>query len=615
MPEPTDQLAADGASDRITRQINRAVDRAVDLIERHWKWATLIFWLLFCAWFIFNRWNDIRFFRLSDTDDNMRMMQVRGLLHGQGWFDLRQYRLNPPIGSNIHWSRLVDLPIAGLILLLRPLIGGAAAERWAVGIAPLLPYLLLLFSVALTTRRLVHPRAYLLAFAALFFAGSTNGMFMPERIDHHGWQLAFLALAIAGIADPRKARGGLTLGLATALSLTVGIEMIVYLAILGTAQVLFWIADRDERDRLRAYAVALSAGTAIGFLLFASYANRFAVCDALSPVWLSDALLGGALLFGLAWLSPLDWKRRLLLAAAVGLAIAAFHALMWPHCLHRLEGVSPDVDRLWLSHVREARPIYTHGAQVAALVLALPITGTIGWLLMMWWNRADGERLRRIIAAAVPGFAALALLFWQTRTGPAAQMLAAAGAAGLTWLLVPAFLNARSSVVRVLGVVAIIVIGAGAAVPLVADYVFPAKKKTKAEVAIDRANSLCASLWGYRPIALLPKGTVFTFIDMAPRLITVTHHDSITGPYHRNGQQIVDVMTAFRGSADQAHALIVKYHSDYLLTCPNSSTTTIFMSEAPKGFYAQLQRGDVPDWLTPIPLPAKSPFRIWKVAR
>ena len=615
MPEPTDQLAADGASDRITRQINRALDRAVDLIERHWKWATLIFCLLFCAWFIFNRWNDIRFFKLGDTDDNMRMMQVRGLLHGQGWFDLRQYRLNPPLGSNIHWSRLVDLPIAGLILLLRPLIGGAAAERWAVGIAPLLPYLLLLFSVALTTRRLVHPRAYLLAFAALFFAGSTNGMFMPERIDHHGWQLAFLALAIAGIADPRKARGGLTLGLATALSLTVGIEMIVYLAILGTAQVLFWIGDRDERDRLRAYAVALSAGTAIGFLLFASYANRFAVCDALSPVWLSDALLGGALLFGLAWLSPLDWKRRLVLAAAAGLAIAAFHALMWPHCLHRLEGVSPDVDRLWLSHVREARPIYTHGAQVTALVLALPITGTIGWLLMMWWNRADGEKLRRIIAAAVPGFAALALLFWQTRTGPAAQMLAAAGAAGLTWLLVPAFLNARSSVVRVLGVVAIVVIGAGAAVPLVADYVFPAKKKTKAEVAIDRANSLCASLWGYRPIALLPKGTVFTFIDMAPRLITVTHHDSITGPYHRNGQQIVDVMNAFRGSADQAHALIAKYHSDYLLTCPNSSTTTIFMSEAPKGFYAQLQRGDVPDWLTPIPLPAKSPFRIWKVAR
>ena len=93
-----------------------------------------------------------------------------------------------------------------------------------------------------------------------------------------------------------------------------------------------------------------------------------------------------------------------------------------------------------------------------------------------------------------------------------------------------------------------------------------------------------------------------------------TIHDAIIGPYHRNGQQIADVMNAFRGTADEAHVLIAKYHSDYLLTCPKSSTTTIFMSEAPKGFYSQLQRGQVPSWLTPIPLPEKSPFKIWKVA-
>jgi|KBSSwiStaDraftv2_1062776.scaffolds.fasta_scaffold00104_14 hypothetical protein len=594
-------------------------ERVIALLERHWKWVVLISWLLFCAWFIFDRWTAIRFFQLGDTDDNMRMMQVRGLLRGQAWFDLSQHHF---AGGDIHWSRLVDLPIAGLILLLRPLIGGAAAERWAVGIAPMFPYLLLLFSVGLTVRRLIDPRAYLLAFAALFFAGSTNGMFMPERIDHHGWQLAFLALAVAGMADPKKLRGGLTLGIATALSLTIGLEMLVYLALAGVAQALFWVIDRDERERLGAYALTLSAGTTLGFLLFASYVNRAAVCDALSPVWLSDALLGGALLFGLAWLSPADWKRRLALAAVAGIAVAAFHALMWPHCLQRLEGVSPEVDRLWLSHVREARPVYTHGREVASLILALPITGTIGWLLIMWANRADREKLRRVIAAAVPGFAALALLFWQTRTGPAAQMLAATGAAGLSWLLFPWAWNSKWSdkefagvSLRVLATVPLLVIGAGAAVPLVIDYIPTTKKKTEAERSIDRANTQCASLWGLHPIALLPKGRVFTFIDLAPRLITVTHHDSITGPYHRNGQQIADVMNAFRGNADQARVLIGKYQSDYLLTCPNSSTTTIFMSEAPKGFYAQLQRGEVPDWLTPIPLPAKSPFKIWKVAR
>ena len=125
------------------------------LIERHWRWLVLFTWLAFCAWAIATKWSDIRWFNLGDTDDNMRMMQVRGLLHGQGWFDLRQSRMNPPFGANIHWSRLVDLPIAGLILALRPLIGGPAAERWAVGIAPMLPYLLLMMSLALMARRLI----------------------------------------------------------------------------------------------------------------------------------------------------------------------------------------------------------------------------------------------------------------------------------------------------------------------------------------------------------------------------------------------------------------------------------------------------------------------------
>src|SRR5262245_65424006 len=112
--------------------------RTLDWLGRHWKGIALLVWFSFCVGFVLQRWDAIRWFSLGDTDDNMRMMQVRGLLHGQGWFDLAQHRL---AGSNIHWSRLVDLPIAGLILVLRPLIGGPAAARWAVGIAPLLPCL------------------------------------------------------------------------------------------------------------------------------------------------------------------------------------------------------------------------------------------------------------------------------------------------------------------------------------------------------------------------------------------------------------------------------------------------------------------------------------------
>ena len=594
------------------RKDQLGIEPALRLLDRHWKSVTVLAWLILCAWFLYNRWDQSLSFTLLDTDDNMRISQVRALLHGQDWFDLRQYRLNPPYGANIHWSRLVDLPLAGLILLLRPLIGGPDAERIAVTIAPLLPYLLLLFGLAVTARRLIHPAAFVLAFLALFTAGSTNGMFMPTRIDHHGWQLALLSIAVAGLADPKRARGGATLGIATALSLAIGLELLIYLALAGAATVLFWVDERDEKRRLAAYAVTLAGGTALSFLVFASYANRLAVCDALSPVWLSDALLGGALLFGLAVVSPGDWKRRLALAVGAGVIVAVFHAWMWPHCLSRLEGVSPEVQRLWLNNVREARPVYRANWQTATAMLALPLTGVLGWSLLAWHNRTDRALLRRTLAAAVPALAATLLLFWQVRTGPAAQMLSVVGAIAIVWIVAPIADASRRPLVRTAGLVLAVMIGLGAVVPFALQLV-PPKKLTSREIAINRANRLCNSMGGLRAVALQPKGMVFTFVDLGPRLITVTHHNAVIGPYHRNGEQIADVMNAFRGSAAQAHRIIAKYHSDYLLTCPNGSTTTIFMSAAPKGFYGQLQRGQVPGWLVRVNLPADSPFKMWRV--
>src|SRR5688572_22462167 len=304
------------------------------------------------------RWAQINAFALGDTDDNMRMMQVRGLIAGQGWYDLRQHKLNPPWGADIHWSRLVDLPIAGIRLALAPLVGGIAAEKAAVAVAPLLPMAVAMAAVAAAARRLVAPRAFALAIAVLLCGHSARNMWSPLRIDHHGWQLALLAVAAAALIDRKRARGGALLGLATALSLVIGLEMLLYLALIGGIAVLLWVRDPAEGRRLATYGGSLAGGAALGFLLFASEANRAPVCDALSPVWLSVATAGGALAVGMALLGPRSWTLRLGFAAAGGAALAAGFVLAWPHCLGRLEGASPELVHLWLGNVREARPLY-----------------------------------------------------------------------------------------------------------------------------------------------------------------------------------------------------------------------------------------------------------------
>jgi hypothetical protein len=93
----------------------------------------------------------------------------------------------------------------------------------------------------------------------------------------------------------------------------------------------------------------------------------------------------------------------------------------------------------------------------------------------------------------------------------------------------------------------------------------------------------------------------------------VTHHNAIAGPYHRNGEAILDIHHAFRGTAEDARKIARKHGATLLLICPNMSESTLYRVQSPNGFYRMLSDGKVPDWLEPVELPARSPFRLWAI--
>ena len=122
--------------------------------DRHWKWLTFLIWIAIAVAMVVSRWPAIHWLVLGDTDDNIRYVQVKDWLAGQGWYDLRQYRLDPPGGANIHWSRLVDIPLALVIGALTPLVGQSAAEGVALIAVPLLTLLVAMAFVAPVAIRL-----------------------------------------------------------------------------------------------------------------------------------------------------------------------------------------------------------------------------------------------------------------------------------------------------------------------------------------------------------------------------------------------------------------------------------------------------------------------------
>jgi len=315
----------------------------------------------------------------------------------------------------------------------------------------------------------------------------------------------------------------------------------------------------------------------------------------------------------LAWLSPASRWARLGLAVAAGAVIVAGFAWLFPQCLGRPEQASPELVRNWLDNVREAKPIYQHPFRQAFPIVTLPIIGLLGAAIAT--RRAIADRAPNMVGwSAVTLFTLFAclMLLWQTRAGPAAQLLAVPGAAALIWIAVPLLLDSPNMLVRVIGPVAVVLIASGMFSALSLKFL-PIDRPDARMMTINRASARCPAFSSLAPLDRYPSATIFSFIDLGPRIIVVTHHKAVAGPYHRNGDAILDVQHAFGGSPDQFRAIAKKHGATLLLICPNMAESTIYRARNPGGFYDRMARGETFAFLEPLELPKNSPLRLFRI--
>ncbi|MPT46848.1 MAG: hypothetical protein E2598_00315 [Sphingobium sp.] len=625
----------ESAYSRIKSSTNFAITRSISWANANWKWVTFLIWIGVCAYYLSVRQDNIFWFTLNDTDDNIRYVQVQDWLNGQGWYDLRQYRLDPPGGANIHWSRIVDIPIAGLILFFRLFMENGQADRWACAIAPMLPLFVLMLGLGFITRRLSAASSPAWIIAAIAPLGAPMGisMYMPLRIDHHGWQLAFMVLTLAGILDRKWMRGGVVAGLSTALSIAIGMEMMVYLAGAGGLIALRWVFKDGAGRRMAPYALSLGGGMGVMFALFASDANRLPMCDSISPIWVAVMGLVSAGMLILSMLPLRNWPMRLMAGAVVGGIIGGFALSIWPQCFTGAYQISPELDRLWLSHVREAKPITAQSLPSAISMLALPIGGAMAAIIACITVRRDTERLWAWATVTLMTLFALGLMFWQVRAGPAAQLLAIPAIAWAAYAVLERII-AGSWRVRIAaafgGALLLALFNAsfvygyvnrwtnaitGGPPPMNASQQSAQKARTERLERIRRANARCRTLPALQALNALPPATIFTLVDLSPRLIATTHHSAIAGPYHRNEKAILDIHHAFDGNADNFRAIARRHGARYFLICPDFPEGTVYRSRSPNGFYAHAERGDVPPWMHQILLKNgdKLPYRLYRI--
>jgi hypothetical protein len=173
----------------------------------------ILAWLLCCATLLWLLRGNLPLLAFRDPDDAMRLQQVRDWIAGQPFLDVRQHRVYPPLGGPMHWSRIVDMPIAAIILLLRPVLGSAMAETVACSAVPLLLLGSLTWALFIAARKVAGQAVALLAATLLLTTPTILVQFQPLRIDHHGWQVFLATIALAGAVSNRRTLGGALAGL------------------------------------------------------------------------------------------------------------------------------------------------------------------------------------------------------------------------------------------------------------------------------------------------------------------------------------------------------------------------------------------------------------------
>ncbi len=556
----------------------------------------------------------------ADNDDVMRLVQVRDLLGGQGWFDLVQTRLGLEDGTPMHWSRLIDLPIALLVALFSLVLAPQTAEAAALFVWPSLTMLPILYALALGARSLGGPVASVVGLiAGVLFVMSVN-RFQPGSIDHHNVQLAIVAVIAACLTLPdRSPRAFGVAGFAAALAVAIGAETTPHVAIACAIVAVLWLWHGEAmRAAACAFALAMAASlTAVFYLTVPPTKYSLVACDALSTSFYALGVVGaGGLFLAAALASGFSRPARLAMLGSVATGTAGFAVLIAPACLgNPLASLDPLLVDMWLNSVTEAQPVLEQIGNepwTAGGFYAVPLIAMAVCLFNIRRNRKAEAHM--VLLALIATAYAIALV--QVRGAVFSNLLSAIPLAGLV-----SELRARSHAAPKNTIKGLQFAGTAlASIPFVwalsgalLSMGYTSVRGEDVTGLPVKEKPVCTDAAAMAPLANEPKGVVVNASNLGAHILRFTHHRSLSAPYHRNQGGMLTELHAGLATPQDAEKFLRGAGATLVAFCRTDPQVGSISRRAPAGFYAELSKGNVPAWLEPVPQTIGKPLEIYRL--
>ena len=580
-------------------------------VERHFVWLIFGIWVLLSISLVISSWPMISSGSGWDPDDQLRLVQLRDFLNGQSWFDNRQYRLNPPDGAPMHWSRLIELPLAAITLLLTPMFGQTVAETVASTAVPLLLFGGIIMLLARTAWYVGGKTAAISAAIISALSVPLIGQLVPMRIDHHGWQIAMAVLALASLFYGHARKAGLVLGVALAIWLHISLEG----APMSAAFFLFlgwqWLTKLHEAARLFWTISAFALSSLVLFFGTQTQGLGAAIyCDTVSPPHILAIVAAAAIMLPGLCIAPQSKLARALIMAAAGGVAAAVFALRAPECLNGPFGtLDPLVRDYWYVYVKEGMPIWHQDLPVIAFVMAAPIAGLVSCVVLT--RKMDKTDRSNLWVIGFFSLYALVLSLFVSRTASVAAAYAVVPVAAFMAHIFGLYRQSGVPKLRIFYVAVMVFLMAPGSYVYAVLNVVPQLKSAHDARSDARLHS-CESAQSVATLSDLPRGQFLVPFDMAPMVLVQTAHSVLASGHHRNEKAMHDQIEIFRSRPDVAKQLMTARGINYLAVCPDEGELDRYAKKHPAGLWGQIAKGNVPDWLEPLPAKGKG-IMVWRV--
>lgn len=555
----------------------------------------------------------------NDNDSTMRIVQIRDLLAGQGWFDYFQYRMGLESGFEMHWSRIVDLPVAAIIILAQAITGSAAHGESVAGIVwPTTLLAMAILSIVRSARIVGGDQAMFPATLIGLMSLYSIGIFAPGAFDHHNLQLTLCLLAMWMLLAGSGWRGGAAAGGLIALTLATGMETLPLVAAAGlcVAAVFYW-NGRNSTGLVAGFGLGFGAGAATTYAATVGWQNWFvAHCDAFSVAQLSVAIIGG---LGLSTIVAIPAARassrsRARSLAALAFVLAAVVVIAFPQCLSApYAELDERLQIYWLSGIGEAQPVWSiwlNDPVSFAKYYATPLAA-LAVLTASIFHK--GPQQTTLIAG---GFLLVSVLvsFWQVRGGNFAIAFSVIPLA--VWVGEKRS-QAENGAGAVLAMAFAWVVSLNACWTLAAqtlrDMTSPAPAVAGQPAGAASNEADCYTVADFAGLAGMEPGVVAAVSNVGPAILKHTPHRVLAGPYHRNTAGNIANLDVLMAEPEEAWRAANRIGVTIIAHCPGNDESEFLAQSAPEGLLALLMAGEAPDWLVAAENGGNSSIRLYRV--